>query len=70
MSAVSDGHFEMIVPSVNNQKYVTNTATQATIQQRITHAQGVTLLKVYFGMYNITESDITTYSHNDAPITT
>ena len=43
----------MIVPFVNYQKYVTGAATQATIQQRITRAQGATLLRVYFGIYNV-----------------
>ena len=68
VSVVSNGNFNLMVPFVNYQKYVTNTATQATIQQRITRAQGVSLLRVYWGVYNITESDITTYNHNDASI--
>ena len=69
VSVVSNGDFNLMVPFVNYQKYVTSTAGQATIQQRITRAQGVSLLRVYFGIYHIDETTITTYSHNDTPIT-
>ena len=67
---MNDGHFEMIVPFVNYQKYVTGAATQATIQQRMTRAQGATLLRVYFGIYNIDETTATTYTHPDSTIAT
>ena len=70
VSSVNNGNFSLIVPFVNYQKYVTSAAGQATIQQRITRAQGATLLRVYFGIYHIDETTITTYSHNDIPITT
>ena len=51
----------MILPFVQHQKYVTGSATTASIQQRMNSNSGATLLRAYFGIY-----PLTAYSHNDS----
>jgi len=66
VSSVSNGEFSLLVPFVQHQKYVTGSATTASMQQRINSSYGQTLLRTYFGIYPATETDITTYTHNDS----
>ena len=52
----------MIVPFVQ----LTGSATTASMQQRMNSNSGATLLRAYFGIYPLSESDLTTYTHNDS----
>ena len=66
VSTVNSGEFSMIVPFVQHQKYVTGSATTSSMQQRLNSNSGSSLLRTYFGIYPSTESDLTTYTHNDS----
>ena len=66
VSSVNGGEFSMIVPFLHHQKYVTGVSTTSSMQQRINSSYGSSLLRTYFGIYPSTETDLTTYTHNDS----
>ena len=69
VSSVSNGEFSLIVPFVYCQKYNASASTSSAMQQRLNSSYGATLLRTYFGIFSNSESDLTTYTHNDGLIT-
>jgi len=69
VSSVNNGEFSIITPFVYCQKYNASASTSSSAQQRLNSSYGSTLLRVYFSAFSNSESDLTTYTHNDALIT-